>query len=113
MKLSRHNAVSMAPGFPASAGLSAIEADLSGFLKEHKAHHSTDIHEIAIDGNIAVERSSYTHEFTPTGGETTTEIGKHVIVYRRSTRERGRFSGKSGHLRMGPASTSPPDSARR
>ncbi len=66
-------------------GLSAIEADLSGFLKAHKARHRTDIHEIAIDGNIAVERSSYTHEFTPTGGETTTEIGKHVIAYRRST----------------------------
>ena len=83
MELYTDDAVSMAPGFPASVGRDAIEADLGGFLAEHETQHETDIEDILVEGDLAIERATYTDEITPQGGETFTEHGKHIVVYRR------------------------------
>ena len=83
MELYTEDAVSMAPGFPASVGREAIEADLGGFLAEHDTQHDTDIQDIVVEGDLALERAAYTDEITPRGGEAFTEHGKHIVVYRR------------------------------
>lgn len=83
MELYTEAAVSMAPGFPASVGREAIEADLGGFLAEHETQHETDIEDILVEGDLAIERAAYTDQITPEGGETFTERGKHIVVYRR------------------------------
>ena len=77
------DAVSMAPGAPASIGRDAIRADLEGFLEGNEARHTTEIQQIVVDGDLAVERANYAHDFTPAGGALTEERGKHVVVYRR------------------------------
>ena len=78
------NAVSMAPGYPASAGKEAIRGDFEGFFAENDARHATDIREIIVRDDIGIERAHYTMEITPEGGDTVTEEGKHIIVYQRA-----------------------------
>lgn len=81
MELYAEDAVDMPPGFPAIEGIEAIAGDLEYILGEYDAHHETSIVDIKIGGDLAVERANYTMELTPkAGGETMTEVGKHIVV---------------------------------
>ena len=77
------NAVSMAPGFPSSVGREAIRGDFEGLFAGNAARHATDIQDLLVRDDIAVERAHYTMEITPEGGDTAVEQGKHIVVYRR------------------------------
>ena len=77
------NAVSMPPGFPSSAGRASIRGDFEGFFAGNAARHATDIQDILVRDDVAIERARYTMEITPEGGDTVTERGKHIVVYRR------------------------------
>ena len=81
LELYTEQAVDMPPNLPVLEGKAAIEADLQYVLEEFDAHHETSIIDIKVDGDLAVERAAYTMELTPkTGGDTMTEVGKHVVV---------------------------------
>lgn len=76
------DAVSMAPGFPASVGSKAVRADLEAFLAEFEVDHTTEIKEIIIVDDLAIERADYADAVAPIGGEAETEHGKHVVIRR-------------------------------
>lgn len=83
MEMYTEDAVSMAPGFPASVGRDAIRADLGSFLAAHDTRHETAIQDILIEGNLAIERATYTDAISPKDGKAFTERGKHIVVYQR------------------------------
>ena len=76
------DAVSMAPGFPASVGSKAVRADLEAFFAAFEVDHTTDIKEIIIVDDLAIERADYADAIAPIGGEAETEHGKHVVIRR-------------------------------
>ena len=77
------DAVSMAPGVPATIGRPAIKRDLAAFLAKNKVHESAQIQDVRIQGDLAVERANYIAEITPRTGKAFTERGKHIVTYRR------------------------------
>ncbi len=65
------DAVVMPPGFAAVVGGDAVRADAEAFFSEFATDHSTDIQEIIVEGDIAIERADYTDMLTPkAGGDT-------------------------------------------
>jgi uncharacterized protein (TIGR02246 family) len=77
------DAVSMAPGIPATVGRPAIKTDLGMFLADNKVHETAQIQDIMIQGDLAVERANYVAQITPRKGKPFTERGKHIVAYRR------------------------------
>ena len=72
----------MALGFPASVGSKAVRADLEAFFAAFEVGHTTDIKEIIIVNDLAIERADYSDAIAPIGGEVEIEHGKHVVVRR-------------------------------
>ncbi len=78
------DAVVMPPGFAAVVGGDAVRADAEAFFSEYSTDHATDIQEIIVEGDIAIERANYTDILTPlAGGDPIADEGKHIVVYRR------------------------------
>jgi ketosteroid isomerase-like protein len=76
------DAVSRAPGIPVTVGRPAIKTDLGMFLADNKVHETTQIQDIMIQGDLAVERANYVAQITPRKGKPFTERGKHIVAYR-------------------------------
>ena len=75
------DAVDMPPGFPALEGIEAISGDLQYIFETFEARHQTSIVDLKIDGDLALERANYSMTMIPkAGGETVTEVGKHIVV---------------------------------
>jgi len=80
------DAVVMPPGFPAVVGGDAVRADAEAFFSEFETDHATEIHQIVVEGDIAIERADYTDMLTPkAGGDPIADAGKHIVVYRRGS----------------------------
>ena len=78
------DAVVMPPGYAAVVGGDAVRADAEAFFSEFTTNHATEIHEIIVEGDIAIERADYTDILTPkAGGDPIADAGKHIVVYRR------------------------------
>jgi len=77
------DAVSMAPGIPATVGRPAIKTDLGMFLADNKVRETAQIQDIMIQGDLAIERANYVAQITPRTGKSFTERGKHIVAYRR------------------------------
>jgi ketosteroid isomerase-like protein len=87
------DAVSMIPNAPASIGRDAIKADIGAFLEAHDTNHSTEIQEILVEGDLAVEYGNYIDEISPKDGSASfTDRGKHIVVY-----PRGPIGSKATH----------------
>ena len=56
---------------------------LAVFFAEFEVGHTTDINDIIIRDDIAIERASYTDTLTPKGGESVMERGKHIVIRQR------------------------------
>jgi uncharacterized protein (TIGR02246 family) len=79
------DAASMAPGMPATVGRAAIKTDLGMFLADNKVRETSQIQDIMIQGDLAVERANYVAQITPRNGKAFTERGKHIVAYRRGS----------------------------
>ena len=85
MNLYDEDAVSMPPGLPALEGKSAIEDDFAWFFGNFTAHHQTNIVDLQISDDLAVEYGQYTMMITPKDdSEPINEAGKHIVVRRKS-----------------------------
>ncbi|MFC1712923.1 YybH family protein [Candidatus Poribacteria bacterium] len=81
MNLYANEIISMPPNLPAREGKAALQADFEYLLGEFDSHHETSTVGVMMSGDLAIERGRYTMTLTPkAGGETITEVGKHVMV---------------------------------
>lgn len=78
------NAISMPPNAPTLMGRFALQSDFEGFFAANFAQHQTIVEDLAIEGNIAIERARYRLMFRPRGGgPETIETGRHVEIRQR------------------------------
>lgn len=84
--------VQMPPNRPTIEGKEALRSDWENFLSENTDIWKPSIEHIEVSGNLAVVRRRGTESWTPkTGGETITQAGKGITVFRR---------GSEGSLKM-------------
>ena len=82
MELYTADAVSMAPGAPASVGKEAIRSDYGKFLADYTVTHQTMATQVAFEGNVAIERGGYKQSATPKkGGPVLYERGKYIVIW--------------------------------
>jgi ketosteroid isomerase-like protein len=62
------DAVSLPPGYPASVGRDAIEADLSYFFGEFALERDFELADYDVAGNYATRLGEWTQTLTPHGG---------------------------------------------
>lgn len=82
MDLYTADAVSMAPGAPASVGKAAIRSDYGKFLADYTLTHQVLSQQVTLEGNVAIERGEYKQSATPKkGGPVLYERGKYVAIW--------------------------------
>ncbi len=78
------DAVQMPPDTPIFIGKEALHSGFEGFLAANTVELSSTVEDIRVSGDLAFLRLSYTQSVTPKdGGDTTTEVGKWVLLLAR------------------------------
>jgi ketosteroid isomerase-like protein len=83
------DAISLPPGFPASVGREAIEADLRWFFDEFELERDFALVDYEIAGNYATRLGEWTQTLTPrAGGDPIVETGRCIVGFEKM---RGRW----------------------
>jgi ketosteroid isomerase-like protein len=78
------DAISLPPGFPASKGKEAIEADLGFFFDEFALERDFSLVDYEITGDSATRLGEWTQTLTPTaGGDPIFETGRCILGWTR------------------------------
>ena len=78
------DAVQMPPNIPIFIGKEAIRSGLEEFLAANTVEQRSTVEDIRVSGDWAFLRLSYTMSITSKdGGDTTTEVGKWVLICQR------------------------------
>lgn len=76
--------IDMPPDEPAVVGKDAIRARLERFFADYTDALRDTVEDVTVSGDWASIRCSYTESWTPrAGGDTTTVVGKSVIILKR------------------------------
>ena len=76
------DAVSLPPGFPASVGKEAIEADLRWFFGEYELERDFALADYEIAGNYATRLGEWRQTLTPkSGGDPIVETGRCILGF--------------------------------
>jgi uncharacterized protein (TIGR02246 family) len=74
----------MPPGAPAVAGADAVREWLAGLYEQFAVNLTTVIEDLVVEGGLAYQSTSFTWTLTPKGGgESVSESGKAVVIYKR------------------------------
>jgi len=77
------DAISMPPGFPASVGKAAIDADLRYFFGEYELDRDFTVVDYEIAGETATRTGEWTQTLTPhAGGEPIVETGRCIFGFK-------------------------------
>jgi ketosteroid isomerase-like protein len=83
-ELYAEDAVSMPPGFPASVGQRAIEADLRFFFDEFALDREFSLANYEIAGDYATRQGEWTQTLTPkAGGDPIVETGRCTLGFKK------------------------------
>jgi len=78
------DAVRMPPDQPAIQGREAIRSQSEAFSAENTGELSSTVEDVRVSGDWGFVRISYTESSTPrAGGETTTTVGKWILICER------------------------------
>lgn len=82
------DAVSMPPGFPASVGKEAIDADLRYFFGEYDLDRDFTLVDFEVTGETATRTGEWTQTLTPRGeGDPVVEVGRCIFGFKRVDNE--------------------------
>ena len=84
MEIYAEDAVSMPPNRPILEGKEVIAADFEQFFEEFTVDRQFSLLDIEIASDTAIRGGEWTQTFKPkTGGDSITEIGKCIVVFKR------------------------------
>ncbi len=77
------DAISMPPGFPASVGKAAIDADLRYFFDEYELDREFTVVDYEVSGETATRTGVWTQTLTPRGGgDPIIEVGRCILGFK-------------------------------